>query len=300
MAAQDKFSFYLYDPSSAAAGIFITLFLLSTLCHAYQLFSKRTWYFIPFLIGGAFETVGYIGRMLSSKQTPGEWTLGPYIIQSLLILLAPALFAASIYMILGRIILLTDGESHSLVRSRWLTKVFVTGDVLSFLVQSGGGGMLAQAKKASTISLGQNMITAGLVVQVLFFGFFIVVSGVFHYRIALYPTARSASIELPWQKYLFVLYAAGVFIMIRSVFRIVEYVQGNDGYLLEHEAFIYVFDATLMFFTMLLFNILHPSRIIMKGNASIVEGSTYRTGSTTSVGYVMPAYSNKSPPPIQE
>lgn len=84
------------------------------------------------------ESIGYIGRILSSRQTPGDWTLGPYIMQSLLILLAPALFAASIYMILHRIIVLTDGEMHSPVKARWLTKLFVTGDVLSFLVQSGG------------------------------------------------------------------------------------------------------------------------------------------------------------------
>jgi uncharacterized membrane protein YraQ (UPF0718 family) len=58
--------------------------------------------------------------------------------QSLLILLAPALFAASIYIILGRIILLVDGERYSPVRQKWLTKVFVTGDVFSFLLQGAG------------------------------------------------------------------------------------------------------------------------------------------------------------------
>lgn len=83
------------------------------------------------------ECGGYAGRIVSSKQTP-NWTEGPYIVQSLLLLLAPALFAASIYMVLGRIILLTDGEEHSLIRAKWLTKVFVLGDVLSFLTQSTG------------------------------------------------------------------------------------------------------------------------------------------------------------------
>lgn len=58
--------------------------------------------------------------------------------QELLLLLAPALFAASIYMVLGRIILLVDGEKSSVIRSKWLTKLFVAGDVLSFLVQSAG------------------------------------------------------------------------------------------------------------------------------------------------------------------
>jgi hypothetical protein len=50
--------------------------------------------------------------------------------QNVLILIAPAFMAASIYMILGRIILLTDGDSHSLIRRRWITKIFVAGDVI--------------------------------------------------------------------------------------------------------------------------------------------------------------------------
>jgi hypothetical protein len=88
------------------------------------------------------ETIGYVGRAISATQSP-NWSTGPYIIQSLLLLLAPALFAASIYMVLGRIIVLTDGEAHSPIKARWLTKVFVTGDVLSFLAQSAGKNPLS-------------------------------------------------------------------------------------------------------------------------------------------------------------
>lgn len=83
------------------------------------------------------ELIGYIGRAASAEQTP-NWTLGPYIVQSILLLIAPALFAASIYMGLGRIILLVDGEDRSLVKKKWLTKLFVIGDILSFQVQASG------------------------------------------------------------------------------------------------------------------------------------------------------------------
>jgi hypothetical protein len=58
--------------------------------------------------------------------------------QACLILVGPAFMAASIYMILGRIILLTEGEHHALIKRRWLTKLFVTGDVISLLTQSAG------------------------------------------------------------------------------------------------------------------------------------------------------------------
>ena len=58
--------------------------------------------------------------------------------QSLLILLAPALFAASIYMVLGRLIIHAGAQHRSIIRITWLTKIFVGGDVLSFLLQSAG------------------------------------------------------------------------------------------------------------------------------------------------------------------
>lgn len=74
---------------------------------------------------------------MSAKESP-DWSLGPYIMQTLLLLVSPALFAASIYMILGRIILVTNGESYSPINRVWLTKLFVLGDVFSFLLQAAG------------------------------------------------------------------------------------------------------------------------------------------------------------------
>lgn len=81
--------------------------------------------------------VGYAARVVSNRQAPDP-TIGPYIISTLFVLVAPALFAASIYMLLGRIIISVDGESLSLIKRRWLTKVFVTSDVVTFFVQLGG------------------------------------------------------------------------------------------------------------------------------------------------------------------
>ncbi|KAF7871628.1 hypothetical protein EAF04_003735 [Stromatinia cepivora] len=267
---------YHYSPSTAAAIIFVVLFGITALVHIYQLITKRTWYFVPFIIGGLFELIGYIGRFLSSRQAYGKWTLGPYIMQSLLILLAPAFFAASIYMVLGRIIVLTDGEQYSVIRAKWLTKIFVTGDVLSFLMQSAGGGLLASTTSASGVQTGEHIITVGLVVQVLFFAFFIVTAGLFHFRI-MRENGGSAASTVPWQQYLMILYLASTFIMIRSLFRIVEYVQGNDGYLLSKETYSYIFDATLMFIVMVIFNVRHPSAIIQgKGqqyHAAVSTGS---------------------------
>lgn len=55
-----------------------------------------------------------------------------------MILLAPPLYAASIYMTLGRLIIHLDAERLSVVPVKWLTAIFVTGDVIAFVMQAAG------------------------------------------------------------------------------------------------------------------------------------------------------------------
>lgn len=129
-----------------------------------------------------------------------------------------------------------------------------------------GGGMLAKASSHSDVKTGEGIITGGLVLQVLFFTFFLIVASIFHYRISLIPTSASLSSSVTWKKHLLILYIASVLILTRSLFRVIEYVMGSDGPLLQSEVYLYVFDGALMWLTMLLFALCHPSQII-KGRA---------------------------------
>src|SRR5262249_40590377 len=159
------------------------------------------------------------------------------VMQSILLLIAPALFAASIYMILGRLILRTDARHLAPISPRWLTKIFVVGDCLSFSIQGGGGGLMANA---STMESGMHMVVAGLLVQIVFFGVFVGVGGVFHSRIKRNPTPASLEMEsgLGWRKYMYTLYGASALIFVRSIFRVVEFSTGNDSVFQRHEYFL--------------------------------------------------------------
>lgn len=77
--------------------------------------------------------------------------------------------------------------------------------------------MLAKADSESKMKLGENMVIGGLVVQLLFFGFFIVVAVVFHRRMLSTPLHVMADAGVPWTRYMMVLYAASALIMIRSI-----------------------------------------------------------------------------------
>ncbi|EQB54795.1 hypothetical protein CGLO_05333 [Colletotrichum gloeosporioides Cg-14] len=272
-----EFVFYHYDPSLPAACTFIALFGISFALHVFQMIKFRAWYFVPFLIGCCC----YIGRALSATETP-NWTTTSYTIQSLTLLLGPALLAASIYMVFGRLTWFLEAEHLALIRTKWLTKIFVLGDVISFVTQGAGGAILSRAKSLSDVDLGENIIIAGLAVQIAFFGVFIIVICLFHYRINRSPTCPCNSVTLGWRPFIWILYGASILIMVRSVFRVAEYVTGSNGPLMASEVYIYVFDAAFMFMVAAMFNLCHPGKIIrMDHKLTAISESSMRVGLQT-------------------
>ncbi|THC90342.1 hypothetical protein EYZ11_010195 [Aspergillus tanneri] len=103
----------------------------------------------------------------------------------------------------------------------------------------------------SAMNTGENVTIGGLCIQLLFFGVFIIVSIIFHRRIRKFPTQNSVmdttsgrlwpnnnnNNNTSWEFVMWGLYISSVLILVRSIFRLVEYAQGNDGYLISHEAF---------------------------------------------------------------
>ncbi|KHE80299.1 RTA1-domain-containing protein [Neurospora crassa] len=283
------FAYYKYDPSTATNAIFVALFSITAVGHAFLLARNRTWYFIPFLVGCLFEAVGYIGRVISAGETP-DWTLTPYLIQSLLILLGPSLYAASIYMILGRLTCMLEAEAYSVIRVKWLTKIFVLGDVFSFLAQGAGGGILAKATTPKDQDLGNNIILVGLGIQIAFFGLFIITTIIFHLRIAANPTAKSYSVAVPWRQLLWVLYVTNTLILIRSVFRMIEYALGWNSILMKREVYLLVLDGMLMVIVSVAFMRYHPSKFLVGYKQVGMRSAIDLEGSTVEGDYTMTSY----------
>lgn len=201
------------------------------------------------------EVIGYCARATANTRT-GE--LIPFIIQNTLILLPPVLFAASIYMVLGRIIRAVHGESYSLIRPTILTKIFVTGDVASFCVQGGGAGLMATGGNAD---MGEKIIVGGLLIQIIMFGLFIVTAVLFQTRYQKYKVAAPTYDATGWRASMIMLYSVSALIMVRSIFRVVEFAAGQDGYPLRNEWTFYVFDSVLMWIVMAIFFWKYPDNL---------------------------------------
>lgn len=57
------------------------------------------------------------------------------------------------------------------------------------------------------------------------------------------------------------LYIVSILILIRSLMRCIEFIQGYDGYIMTHEAFLYCFDAVPMFLAVVTMNVIHPGEV---------------------------------------
>jgi ABC-type multidrug transport system fused ATPase/permease subunit len=125
-----------------------------------------------------------------------------------------------------------------------------------------GGGILSGANTESKLKLGDNVIIVRLIVSILSFGFFVVVLVIFHKKILDNPTSTSLTTSVTWNRYLIVLYTASGLIIVRCVYRVVEYVQGQTGVLQSHEYYAYIFDTALVFMVMVICAIFHPSQVV--------------------------------------
>ena len=170
------------------------------------------------------EIIGYGARAVG-KSKPKATV--PYVIQALFILLAPILFAASVYMFLSRIVRATGGAVNSMVRPKWLTRIFVGGDVLCFLVQAVGGAILAGSDSKRGSDLGKAVILTGLCLQMVIFGFFVIVAAVWHRRMSQESDENLGTADLNWRKYLTMLYTVSGIITVRNLFRVIEYAMGS-------------------------------------------------------------------------
>lgn len=220
----------------------------------------------PFLIGVFLEAVGYFLRAASARK-PEQ--VGLYIGQTLPIILAPAFLAASVYMSYGRIIAFV-GERHSPIRASRVTKLFVTFDVLSFFIQGAGGGL--QSNSSSDPNLAKAVLIVGFVIQIISFGIFGVLAGLFHRR-----ALRAGEPTGNWSKCLWTLYAGVALVTVRNVFRTVEFATStshNSGFILEHEGLYYALEALPIILCVILFLVSNPSRLVPQDMSARLSGGT--------------------------
>lgn len=297
-------SLWKYTPSVVPAIVFTSIYAATAIVHLYQSIHYRALYCIPIIIGATWECGGYAVRVYANHNTT---SVTVYATQSILIVLAPActscnfpvrpklictyykpVIAAFDYAVFGRILRsCLPGEKVLRIPPHLVTRIFVTCDVITFLVQSTGGGMLSSgASDPSRVNLGNHILTIGLILQVITFGFFTAASIRFVQKLKHQKTLPAEVLYSPRKRraLMFCLWASCFCIILRkrslycvvlmicmsanakfwylgSIYRIVEFSQGYNGYLISHEIYLYIFEAVPMVPPLVLFNIWHPGKV---------------------------------------
>lgn len=109
------------------------------------------------------------------------------------------------------------------------------------------------------IMRGIHIYMGGIGLQQIFIFIFLFLAYKFHMEM-LHDLPKSE--QPPVLHLLYAVYAALTLITIRIIFRLIEYSQGYSSGIPQHEAYQYVFDSTIMLFALLVFNIMHPGRVM--------------------------------------
>lgn len=198
-------------------------------------------------------------------------------------------------MMLGRTIRLAGGEDVSLINPTWYTRIFVTADITTLIIQglgefaglvhlssvgltTSGAGIMGTMKLHLALA-GEKIVIAGLALQVATFIFFLVASIDFHIRMNRKSrSSTTASSAGNWKKMLWILYSVSALVLFRCTFRLIEYAMGNASYLIRNEWTLYTFDAVPMFLVLVLLLILQPSKYVPANVSKVDESSDSEMG----------------------
>ncbi|OIW33233.1 RTA1-domain-containing protein [Coniochaeta ligniaria NRRL 30616] len=251
---------YLYQPSEAVAGVACGLYSVGLIITVFRIFRQKAWIWFIMALGIGMEAAGYGARIASAADTTARTV---YIVQFCLIILAPVLMAGVIYLVFGRIVFhVVPAEARTFrllwVPARWVTPIFVGFDIVALLTQVIGAIMLTATEPtdpdaAAKINRGKNIAMVGVIIQLVAFGLFTVVAARFHFtsrrftddfkqRLQAVPGDKYVTLggnarkfNPNWRRLLYTVNISCAMILIRSIYREIDFAEGKTGYTQRYE-----------------------------------------------------------------
>lgn len=163
------------------------------------------------------------------------------------------------------------------VKGTSIAKIFVWLDVLSFLAQVGGGSMIDPTNSIKQQMLGIHIYMGGIGFQEFCMLLFLTIAIKFYLMMRVEERQGAFLDGRPknWRMLLFALFAALVLITIRIIFRLVEFASGleaDKNPIPFHEAYFMCLDALPMTICVLIFNVIHPGRVLQGEGSEFPKG----------------------------
>lgn len=158
--------------------------------------------------------------------------------------------AAVNYLVVGRLLQAT-GKCVGCLQARHVAKIFLASDLVGFLVQGGGGGLMSISDPAMA-DMGQKIVLFGLAFQIAFFAAFTYVT----YHMWSSPRFGLANVA-PLRPVFIGLFVTVALLFVRNAFRVAEFASGLDGYASTQEWVFFIFETLPIFCSFLAYSWWH-------------------------------------------
>lgn len=265
-------SVWFYAPNKVAPIIFIVLFFISGVIHAWQTIKHKSWRTTILLPWAALLMIaGFAVRLAGAYNTDN---LAYVVASAVLIMSGPPVYALINYFILSRILYYIPYLAP-LHPGRVATTFIGLDGVCEILIGNGAWRMANSSMTVAQRKLGSNMVTASLCLQAALFGAFGLLAAQFHRR-----ANRAGVLKKDFKIVLWVMYVSAIIVTIRCIYRLVEYIEGWESPIYQNEVYFWIFEAIIMFINTALLNIWHPGKRLPKSNSVFLDrdGVTERRG----------------------
>ncbi|KAF3021390.1 hypothetical protein E8E14_000742 [Neopestalotiopsis sp. 37M] len=282
-------SVYIYIPNKGAPIAFAVAFFIEGLVLAWQTNRYKAWKWtflqplcaFMFAIGFAIRTVGAFDNYDLTRPN-----IDIYIASTCFIYFAPPLLELANYHVLGRALYYVHYLSP-LHPGRVLTTFGFLSTIVEALNGIGVSWSANHYLPDNYITIGQNLMRASLILQLVVIGCFTLLTTVFYCR-----CKRAGALNRRIQRPLQILYVSTALILVRTIYRTVEFFILTDAStasftdmnhvspLLRYEWYFYVFEAAPMLANSMLWNVFHPGRYLPQEKNLYLE----RDGATEVLG----------------
>ncbi|KAG0337593.1 hypothetical protein BG000_005222 [Podila horticola] len=287
-----------YQPSTAGNIIFGILYFVLGVAFSYYIHVNRSRWAICLPAGAIASAVGFFIRPTFDAD---DLQLGPFIASNILVIACPSAFLAFNYMLYGRFITAIDPKFGNIATNASTTtlaedgtkqpkgslrepskfsfipplivgRIFIISDITTFLVQVTAGSMQGQAgdDNPELANIGDKLFLSAVSAQGVSYCLFTLLLTVALMRlVADRRSNKSRSLEggvfgLGKQTTFIAVgfYVSSLFIILRSVYRVVEYTQGHQGYLISHEVFLFFLDAAPLVLAIGIWSFIWPTTLL--------------------------------------
>ncbi|KAI1194321.1 RTA1 like protein-domain-containing protein [Nemania serpens] len=263
--SDEQLNIWIYAPNKGAAIFFAVSFFATGVIHFWQAIHYHSWRLTGlYVFCSALFLGGFIARVLGAF----DYTdIIKYIVSIVLTYAAPPLYELSNYYILGRILYFVP-HCSPIHPGRVLTTFAALSAIIEALNGTGAAYVANRSLPVHLQETGHSLFKAALILQLVVITSFVALATTFDRRCRKHGINHT-KVNQP----LLTLYISTALILVRTIYRTVEYFEiesvnllsagfdlNEQSPIIRDEWLFYVFEAALMLINSLLINVRHPRR----------------------------------------